>query len=1523
MKPVILSMTLVFSAFSLVAADAWFSWQKDAGGNASGNIGDVAHWNKDPAGSTQASDYLQFGLENTDYTVTIPSGTTHETMMRPFITGRAGYKVTFDGENATWLQPVSTHGNYSTPRLHFRLGTTGISNSDIFRIENTSANTVGGFRMSDVLFTVDGTVAPDFHVDFSRGTYNFYDPNGTALTQLLYVCGESGDSARNTTVRFSGTSSFAVAKVRFGNGGWLRTLEITGGATGEIGANGVELYGADTKGGVSVIHAHDGGTLTMGGNVELINSHTFRLLAESGATLSIPASKTFSFGSAAAQAAYDGLLVVSNATLSGASGSTYKPYGKSRFYGATVSVPTFSPYAKTVLVDSQVDVQTFSPYAEAVLADSQADVQTFSPFAEAVVSNSQITATTLSTATNAYFYDSQVSVTTLSPTNAKAYFRGSDVTVGTFTPSAETHFEDGSVIWVGRMQPSDATVVFKDSVVTSAFDDVRYASTVVIDGGSYVSTNAFRFNYTGSGATLVLTNGGEFVFTPNSELNFMQSSGASGSILVRGGKLKTTTGSKELRISPQGSACTEYIELSSGEIAIGNRSLRVGKGGAYAGPNVEMLVSGGKYSGASMFFTSAANSADKVSYLRQTGGEIMLSGGFHAVTNYPGRTLLKLEGGTFKASLVYGGLDATANGGAGYAMLEANGGTLIPSASPDAAGFIRGFDSAKIGASGLVVDAVSNILIPQAFADMDGENGELVLAGSATKTISGSSTVSKIVAAGGRIVFADGQSTTSSLLVTNGAEVAFASSAAGSSISGVTFGDDSSTGVLVATPGVTPAINGTVDAVNLRVTLANGFSNYTTNAIISADAFTARALDAIARAVASAGLPAGAAASFTVEDVAGRKVLKMALTDPEVLVIRVDEGTSNIASAVTYPVSGQLQTLVAVGATLDISGNVGYGSLLNSGDGVLRLSGDNAFYGDIVSAGGTFRASPFSSLSCGDSVEKGMFTLQSGTLELSDTASPATFPREIRTDAASGTDAVVIKTDTDVVIPDANGFAAKGAVIKRGAGSLTVTTGKNGLPLASGLGLAGKNKYASTTDTLEFGADGKPAGTYYAALSVVEGDLSLVGTGENASFVVTNIVAVGQPCLTGTATPSLTIRDTTFLPTWLLLAGGLSSDNTFIASPPQIYATNSTIELNTYATAYRSKFTAVKPKMTLDASVMTLDFLFRANGADLSAGGVEAEYSLVNGSVLTTPRIGVSHKASFDCDASTIDVRQLFCKSTSYNYESGYVYVDSYAIFKFRNGSLFKTDYVEPSRSASTTSPLTFEFDDSEWRPIPGETADYTFAFTNAFNFLVKADAGGLVLSPGEGRTWSVVHPVTGADGKIVKRGAGTLAFTGDGALAVGGTNEVEAGVFAVAATSTVYGVKAHVAAGATLDLLGGAHAHAVLSGAGEVRNGTLSDAVLRVDVMDGVAPQTPVLAFDDGLALSGTLTFDLCRNEANPIPTGASVVVCRYTGTPSAGVAYRLRGTGVSGARGEFTVADGTVTLDIRPPRGCAISFR
>ena len=1479
------SMALAVLSIALSASctgDVWFNWQK-YGSEYSGYINDLNHWSKDPSTSEAANDYFQFGVDGSDYTVTIQNDTTYQTLMRAFFTGWAGYKMTLDARGATWSQPDSTseRGNYPSTRVQFRMrgnSSLGVENSDVFNVQQDSAGLSGGYKFTDALFTLDCSAAPDFLLDFKQGTYNFLDPNGTKLTsQFLNICGTKGINARDTTISFGPDTFFSVYKIQYGNLCTNRIFAMNG-ASGYVDAGGIVFLSGSTPAdgkpyGMSHLLVTNGASLSIGGNVTLNQYYPFRMTVSSGSTLSIPDSKTFCFGSTVSEAGCDGVLTVTNATLSGGAGSTFKPYAKSRFHGATVAVPTFSPYAETVLSNSVVEVMT-----------------TFLPYADTLLSGSRVNANTV-----------------LAATAATASFDGCRVNIGTMNGC--------------NAQGDASTFVFKDSVVTSANDNVKYDATIIVDGGRYVSTTSCSFNYSGTGASLVLTNGGEYVFSANANINFAQSGTGSSSLFVRGGKFMSNTSSSDFRWGVNGGSGTGRVELASGEIAVDNRSLIVGKGGY--GRQMEMLVSGGRYTGKAMLFTSAANSADKVSCLRQTGGEIVLSGGFHAVTNYPGRTLLSLEGGSFTAAQVFGGLGAAASGGAGYAMLEADGGTIVAGTSPAAAGLVRGFDSAVIGDGGLTVDAAYDVLIPQAFADKDGENGELVLAGSAVKTLSGSSTVSKIVAADGRTVFADGQATTSALLVTNGAEVAFASASAGASISGATFGDASSVGVLVATPGVVPVINGTVDVANIKVVLASGFANYTTNAVLSANSFTEGSAAALAKALVVSGLPAGAAASFMIEEVDGRQVLKMALTDTPTLVIRVDEGVSNIASAVTYPISGLLQTIVAEGASLGISGVVGYGAMENIGDGKVTLSNHgNRFAGDIVSSSGTFSVDGLAALSPYDALLGGMFTLAGGTLELADETFPATFPRALRTSAATETDAVVIKTDTDVTVEGATGFALSGAVIKRGAGTLKVTTAANNLPLAAGYGLATKTnvKYPAITDTLAFGADGKPDATYYAAFTEAEGGVELQGTAAGAGFNFPYTTAIGVPCTTGTAAPYMAVSDASATFRWLLLGCGLSADNTFMSSSPWFYATNAALNVDTLALAYKNTNPGIKPKVTLDASSMTLSFLLRANTAKEDCG-VETEYSLVNGSVLTAARVGVAQKASFDCDASTIDVNELFCKSASYSSESAYVFADTYALFTFRNGSRFVSNYVEPCRRSVVTAPLTFDFDNSEWSPKPGQNADYVFAFTNAFNLLVKAGVGGLVLAPGEGLTWSVVHPVTGTDGKIVKRGAGTLAFTGNGALAVGGVNEVESGVFAVAATSTVYGVKAHLAAGTALDLLEGTHSGAVVSGAGNVRNGTLADAVLSVAV-DGDT-ETPLLAFDEGLVISDTLTFDLGRTAEDPVETGVSITVCRYTGTPTAAVRYRMSGTGIPGSRGEFTFEDGTVTLKVKPPRGTALTFK
>ena len=723
---------------------------------------------------------------------------------------------------------------------------------------------------------------------------------------------------------------------------------------------------------------------------------------------------------------------------------------------------------------------------------------------------------------------------------------------------------------------------------------------------------------------------------------------------------------------------------------------------------------------------------------------------------------------------------------------------------------------------------------------------------------------------------------------------------------------------------MTPVIGGEVDIVNLKLSLAGGFANYTTNAVLAATSFTAGSLEALARATAMAGLPSGAAASFAIEEGQdGKQYLNMALTDVQTLVIYVDEGTSNVTDNVIYPASAELQTIVAAGATLAISGNVGYGSLAHSGDGTLLLSSaDNAFYGDVTSSGGTFSVSALAALSDDSVLPRETFTLTSGTLELSDSADPATFPRELVADAASASDAVVIKTDTGVTVEDATSLARTGAIVKRGAGKFTVTSAANPLAISAGNGIAAKNAYPTTSSTLTFGTDGKAGGTYYTGFTVAEGAAEFVGNGADALFSSSDNVAIGLPCSTGSADAGLTVRDAKLQANWMLLGCGLAAGNTFMTAP-YLAATNATISADTFAAAYNSTLTALRPKVTLNASELNVSFLLRANHADNNTT-IASAYDLAAGSLLATPRMGIVRKAEFDCDASTIAVTQLFCKAASYYEKNGSTYADSYGIFRLRNGSTLHTRDIEPSSSGSAASPLTFEFDDSEWIPTAGISADYAFSFTNAANLAIIATSGGLILSPGSELTWSVVHPVTGANGRIVKRGAGTLAFTGLNALAVGGTNEVEAGTFAVAATSVVASVKAHLASGTTLDLLGGTHVGAVVSGAGTVRNGALSAATVPVRLADGTTQETLTFAFDDGCSLAQSVTFDLGCSEDEPFEPGSSkVVLARYTGIVPDGIGWNLSNIGVRQKFGDFEFADGEIRAGLKNAQGTAIFLK
>ena len=166
------------------------------------------------------------------------------------------------------------------------------------------------------------------------------------------------------------------------------------------------------------------------------------------------------------------------------------------------------------------------------------------------------------------------------------------------------------------------------------------------------------------------------------------------------------------------------------------------------------------------------------------------------------RSLVKLDGGTLELKNGF----ILQNSGT-TARLEANGGKV--KVLNNNATF-TGFSATAIGSRGLTIDSNGHpMTITQAFADAAGESGTLVLAGDGVKTLNGAgTTVSTIVVAGGKVVFANDFAFAGRLVVTNGATVALGGSM--TTLSELVLGDGTTAGIVEMAPTDTIAVSGPV-----------------------------------------------------------------------------------------------------------------------------------------------------------------------------------------------------------------------------------------------------------------------------------------------------------------------------------------------------------------------------------------------------------------------------------------------------------------------------------------------------------------------------------------------------------------------------------------------------------------------------------------------------------------------------------------------------------------------------------------
>ena len=233
------------------------------------------------------------------------------------------------------------------------------------------------------------------------------------------------------------------------------------------------------------------------------------------------------------------------------------------------------------------------------------------------------------------------------------------------------------------------------------------------------------------------------------------------------------------------------------------------------------------------------------------------------------------------------------------------------------------------------------------------------------------------------------------------------------------------------------------------------------------------------------------------------------------------------------------------------------------------------------------------------------------------------------------------------------------------------------------------------------------------------------------------------------------------------------------------------------------------------------------------------------------------------------------------------------------NGGVFMPYGVLPNGTAKATLNGTAASDDGE------------------IGFLVSKGGAVVDTSAVAGGTYTIAAALThdaslaGADGGLVKRGAGTLVLSGTNTYT--GVTKVEEGVLQVASDTAVPGV-AHVNYGAAIDLGGASRRVGGIAGSGVVSNGTL--------VIAGTMPIPDEVPFlDCDLKTVRGAAIDFGRTEDNPIENGKTFPVAQLSGSLVGDVKFRAVNAGYPCGLG-VTIADGYVYVTTGT-RGITIKVR
>lgn len=874
------------------------------------------------------------------------------------------------------------------------------------------------------------------------------------------------------------------------------------------------------------------------------------------------------------------------------------------------------------------------------------------------------------------------------------------------------------------------------------------------------------------------------------------------------------------------------------------------------------------------FIYNSANG--KTAKLIQTGGEITVSNGVVLVyksTAANSAALMELDGGVMnvKGSISGGdGCSAKNSSKTSTATLRGNGGKLRALAASNA--FVQKLNAAECGANGLTIESDYDITIPQSFSDAAGEAGELILAGSGKKKLSGAATtVARIVVADGTVELASGSTFASEVVVTNGASVVFGESPDALGITNLVFGSATSPHALALDASSPFEVGVPLSLVNVTVDIGGEFAAGNTYTLMSATA-----------GVSSGSIAAWENAEFTVSDGSLSYRLTTAqdggTTHFQVAVsgaaqtITVGEGeTREYSDAISFGSHEAVVADVASNATLTISGDVACGSLMKRGLGRVVISGaSKSIAAGVYCEGGVVSVSDASVLAgCG-----GVYVTD-GTFEFAGAAAgdAQTLPCPLFGRASEASGIVDLKIESPLVVTNASVTA--GCIVKRGVAALTFAPVPGGrMTLSSDNGFFDGNGWATGPNVVgdvssEYWQ--RPTNCGYVGFNVAEGAVVLTGDA-TAHVDISHCTAIGLNVAGVRAAPSLlvdglsaSIANFSGTAGQINLGAGITqttgSKGAFARIDVQNGANVSTRACRTQnGTSFASAVTARVDRATWTISNFLLPygasspvekfFLLVQNGGKVYVGSYFQDYG------------GNAHVVELDGEG-TVLAKNANLEGITWSWLGCDISV--------KNGAALYAAKMQ-IRDSNGQKDMRLAFDGGTWFSTPSTSQPYRF--WKSTNVVVSVSGDGQTFPVASGQTVYVNTPIVG-DGGFVKTGDGALDFAPamsyGGAkvsdaqstwvgtaledpvtLAFGGELDVQGGKVTVSNGCCRTGGGYRAAEGALLDFDGNSLGNGVtFSGGGVFENASVGDCALAVSATDGEAPTFTDVTFGGSIRVS------------------------------------------------------------------------